>query len=847
MIPSILARQIRRGVEDFLQTTFQVTTPRFHGVVERLMAEDGGVFQGPYVSVDLPFRRGRRGPGFFPELPLPFHPYLHQELAFERLAGERARSTLIATGTGSGKTECFLYPVLAHCVRHAGRPGIKAILIYPMNALATDQAGRIARLVHETPALKGKVRVGLYVGDKPERPAKAMGPDTVITDRDTLRLDPPDVLLTNYKMLDYLLVRPRDQQIWAANGPETLRYLVVDELHTFDGAQGTDLACLVRRLKARLGTPEGHLCCVGTSATLGSGEEREDLLRYAAHVFGEPFDAEAVVGEHRVSAGEFLENVLVEAVAVPGPDREAELDPEGYEGVEAYLAAQVRLWFGPEAADAVPGSPGWPVALARRLKGHVFFQNLLKVLRGRVRPYDEVLFDLERAMPWLRRGEGRYGELLLDSLLALVSAARVRTDSGGLAPFLHVRVQSWVRELRRMVATVGPTPRLVFSHDLSEEEARVCLPVVNCRDCGATGWAGLKRDHQPVVLGGLDEFYPAFFADPPHRWVRFFFPEEPGNEGLRSGEWRSLCGRCLHLAPEGAADCPSCGAGDLVPVFEPDTTEKRKDRTVGSKACPFCDSPDGLTVVGSRAASLASVMISQVFASGFNDDKKLLAFSDSVQDAAHRAGFFAARTYRFNLRGALQRLVEAEADGRTLAELPARFARYWGERLGPEAFVATFLPPDLEWLEEVDHLRKHGRVPEGGTLLDDLNRRLTWEIATEYGLRARVGRTLEKTGSSIARPDPERLERAAAEFLETLRNEDGTLAGLDRTAALRLLAGILRQLRVRGGILLDVLEGYVEARGNPYRLSKIPWMPWVSARRSRPRFVSRKGTAGFDA
>ncbi|RMG84943.1 MAG: hypothetical protein D6708_16400, partial [Candidatus Dadabacteria bacterium] len=102
-------------------------------------------------------------------------------------------------------------------------------------------------------------------------------------------------------------------------------------------------------------------------------------------------------------------------------------------------------------------------------------------------------------------------------------------------------------------------------------------------------------------------------------------------------------------------------------------------------------------------------------------------------------------------------------------------------------------------------------------------------------------------GSSIARPDPERLERAAAEFLETLRNEDGTLAGIDRTTALRLLAGILRQLRVRGGILLDVLEGYVEARGNPYPLSKIPWMPWVSARRSRPRFVSRKGTAGFDA
>lgn len=86
----------------------------------------------------------------------------------------------------------------------------------------------------------------------------------------------------------------------------TLRFLVVDELHTFDGAQGSDLGCLIRRLKARLGVEPGRLCCIGTSATLGSGEEQEELLGYADAVFGESFEKGSIISETRLSAGEFL-------------------------------------------------------------------------------------------------------------------------------------------------------------------------------------------------------------------------------------------------------------------------------------------------------------------------------------------------------------------------------------------------------------------------------------------------------------------------------------------------------------------------------------------------------------
>ena len=113
------------------------------------------------------------------------------------------------------------------------------------------------------PPSKAQVTAGLYVGDQDEQPTTYMTAEKVITDKPTIRTSPPDILLTNYKMLDYLLIQPDAQQLWRYNDSETLRYIIVDEFHTFDGAQGTDLACLLRRIKHRLNTPRNHLACVG--------------------------------------------------------------------------------------------------------------------------------------------------------------------------------------------------------------------------------------------------------------------------------------------------------------------------------------------------------------------------------------------------------------------------------------------------------------------------------------------------------------------------------------------------------------------------------------------------------
>ena len=155
------------------------------------------------------------------------------------------------------------------------------------------------------------------------------------------------------QMLDYLLVRARDFALWSANDPETLRYQVIDELHTFDGAQGADLACLLRRLKARLSIPEGFLCCVGTSATLGGRAGRKRLIGYASEFFGESFDDDCVVQEHRLSAVEFLEKNLISGTSAPPPDKAALLDPKGYLDVSEYPFLDAVLVHQPEPGSVV--------------------------------------------------------------------------------------------------------------------------------------------------------------------------------------------------------------------------------------------------------------------------------------------------------------------------------------------------------------------------------------------------------------------------------------------------------------------------------------------------------------
>lgn len=257
MLPAHVARNIRQQILFYLQSTFafrdRATETAFQQFIED---PENGLFKGPWLQLRRPFRPA--DPDAPPALDIDpgFHPFRHQWLAWQRLSSrDRApRSTLVTTGTGSGKTECFLLPLLDHCrrMREAGQRGIKAIVLYPMNALARDQERRFAETVQRNPRLHG-IRIGNYTGrydpadpDSRDSGTQTMGPDHGISHHQTQQDDPPDILLTNYRMLDFLLMRPQDQALWRFNEPGVLRYLVLDELHTYDGAQGADVGCLIR-------------------------------------------------------------------------------------------------------------------------------------------------------------------------------------------------------------------------------------------------------------------------------------------------------------------------------------------------------------------------------------------------------------------------------------------------------------------------------------------------------------------------------------------------------------------------------------------------------------------------
>lgn len=865
MIPSVLAEQVERGVKDFLLTTFPITNPFFEGCLERLLAQKDAVFRGPFLSMKLPFVPATGNASLFPEvLPAGWHPYRHQQRAFERLDTRAGLNTLVATGTGSGKTECFQYPILDHCLRNRGRRGIKAIVIYPLNALALDQSKRFAKAIHSHPELRGYVTAGLYLGGLEAEASPVMTENQVITDRNVMRNAPPDILLTNYKMLDYLLVRAADLPLWRENGPDTLRYLVVDELHTFDGAQGADLACLIRRVKERVKAARGQVVCVGTSATLGdSGADMaRELAGYATRVFGEPFGEDSLIGESVQAPDEFLKGCLIKYVQVPGHDRKADLDPLRYGSADEYLQAQARLWLGmelgpvPDASEKVRPTA---IPLGVALRSHAFFRNLLTILEGRPKDTETLLDEIEKQIPSFGHPDREYLAMLLASFVTLVSEARVDTPRGP-EPLVQVRYQLWLRELRRMVSLVGPEPALAFAGDLKPEQLQRSLPVIHCRECGLTGWGATVKDADNKLNTELKEFYVQFFENSPH--VVFVFPGNdvaPPQDQTEIATW--LCTRCLRFErAHEPAKCVWCGAGPelSLPVWIPDTVERKeagngqRARLEGTHDCPACKAGGSLTIVGSRAASLTSVMISQIFASGFNADKKLLAFSDNVQDASHRAGFFGARTFTFNFRAALDRAVREAGGPVAFPCVTPRFLEHWeNDQRGREWFITTFLPPDMDWLNDYAELRERGKLPDGSNLPELVRRRLDWEIWSEYTVDCRIGRTLEKTGCSTLEVRPGLLEAALEPLLAGLQNEIGELRALDAAALARFVDGIVLNLKNKGGVEHPEMAAFLESRGNYYHLDKqkgrYPHRPNVSPASRLPVFLTDRPGSSFQS
>ncbi len=322
--PNQFRDHLNRTMARFVATSSPINEIRAPELAEQLRRSIGALnfVKGPYVETLPDFEkgesladlhaRGRLAPewsAFAKNAPSVWTRLLH---AHQAEALRREENYLVATGTGSGKTESFLYPLVDDILARGdlSRPGVRAILVYPLNALANDQLGRISQLLFRDLGDPG-ITLGRYTGQVKSRATReeevtrlrstpsfveAFGEDADVPgnwllSRAEMRATPPHILITNYAMLEHILLLPTNRQLLAG---ADLRWIVLDEIHTYAGAQAIEVAFLLRRLKAHLGIPDERVCCVGTSASLDPGRKTE-LAGFASRLFGEPFAGEAAV------------------------------------------------------------------------------------------------------------------------------------------------------------------------------------------------------------------------------------------------------------------------------------------------------------------------------------------------------------------------------------------------------------------------------------------------------------------------------------------------------------------------------------------------------------------------
>lgn len=818
------AYEVKVSIIEYLKATYTFQDKDVEDAFLRLIEdEQDGMFKGPYVSLKLPYRKFQ---GDLKELGIsvlpPFRPFVHQATVFDRLSTKdnQPLPTILTTGTASGKTEAFLYPLLDYCNSQKGKKGIKAIILYPMNALATDQAQRIAEAIYGDENTRGKVTAGLFIGEgqnKDKKYPKEMGEKNIIEHRDTILSNPPDILLTNFKMLDYALMRHKFHELWQYNFEDStlLKFLVLDELHTYDGAQGTDVANLIRRLKLKLNIPKGHICPVGTSATIGSGADSPKLLvEYASKVFEEDFEESSIIGETRIDIEEFLDGV--EPVNfIPTEFLLSQSRIQGEDTYAKYIQKQLTL-FG---IDPKIGSSD----LGKQLKKYKIVHDVLNICNAGIVDFNILLLELDRInkdfkkLPdWSSEYKFSPKETLVRSILTLISEAKV-TDGSKEFPLLYVQIQLWIRELSGILRLFQEEPHFSWKDSVSDEDKVKAFPPYFCRECGTSGWATVKHDNRNNIESDISDTYQKYFSN--HK--NLYFSNIYSENHLKIDEYQ-----------------PS----DTIDAYVDKNTlglyhEQKSNRariisyrkiieTKADHVCPICNSRNTIAIIGTKTATLSSISISQVISSDLDKnverDRKVLAFTNGVQDAAHQAGFIEARNYRFTFRAAVQRVINELNREISLVDFQKEFKNYWIENADEskkkpiEAYIYKFFPSDHLGDVKIANYKKAVEQFEP-KFLEELNRRIDWEIMSEFGYNAVLGRTLEKTGSTATYFKEDDIKKTYESIKAWM--DANSLGNIEYHEFSRYLNAFLHRLRIRGGLHHPYLQMFRTGKSNYYLIT----------------------------
>jgi len=805
----------------FLKTSYRFLDDHLRQQFEHHLARTDVIVKGPYVTLARDFALGHSlkeladSGKLDPEVLKARWPFgdgrlfIHQEKALE--TGKAGRPFVITTGTGSGKTEAFLLPIIDGIIRRKreGIRGVQAIFLYPMNALANDQLERMRRLLRNT---RLDVSYGLYTGDS-DAAAQSLREAPAETERTTraqIRQHPPDIILTNYKQLEFLLVRKEDRSLFTPS----LRYLVLDEVHSYRGALATEIACLIRRLKAHAGLTPGALTVIGTSATVAAKAEGEKALAaFASTLFGETVRAEDIITESYI-------------------EREA----EGVEWTPPPPSLAEEEIYGLDIDDDAS-----VVSLAQRLTGRTcassgaIAERISAVLYGNriVRDIEEIFAEpttLERAAESIQARFEERKHLPLEDVRREIEAYLLVGSVGDddHPPRLRPKLHTFFHGVYDVSLCANPECRTLVPQGgtICGRCGSVARPAALCRTCGQDFIkVRFERPGDDLPVGTAD-----FFSDENTAFLTHEIrelPDKPDAEGEEeTPEERELtpqaqrqrrgnrqaetdaklervgfclgCGRVL----EEEELCPSCNRPSILMLMH-----RGKLNT-----CPACGDTyprgDIVTPLRTGTASTVAVLTTHHLDGLVGDDRKLLVFADNRQDAAHQAGYTADKHRTFALRHIIAREVRNERDrGVYMEEFPERL---------------------------FDAYREIGVIPRRPTRLD----RESWLFALKYELAN------EFTRYSRQRASLETLGIVAVdyEFLDELVQDERFVraahaARMDPETAGSLVRAVLDVMRRNRAVAYDFFQEYVDpGRKRRYReIEAEPYSVRIAERDRHPR------------
>jgi len=612
----------RRVLEDyaaFVHSFMQVADDRLREFLQEALREEARLWPEPLLQVSPNYKRDRtleefaEADGLHPETAQIFrrpngasYPlYAHQAQAIRLV--QSGRSVVLTTGTGSGKTLCYFVPIVDAALRSGIRQGPLAIVVYPMNALVNSQLAFLQSLADHYTQRTGRtfpITFARYTGETPEE------------EREKIRRNPPHILLTNYVMAELLLNRPEDRELIRPRPEIPVLFLVFDELHTYRGRQGADVALLVRRLKARM--QRAQVVHIGTSATLlahpgATPEERRQVIAdFASRFFGHPIGPEEVVEEVLQPAtvgGLPSADELREALQRPLPE-----DPE-------------TLRRHPLARWAE-----WTLGIEQEPDGCY--------RRRTPRPLSEAT----RALADLTGMPAEHCRAALEELLTLTS--RLALQKG--APLLPFKVHQFISQGRAVYATLDPLETRQFTMEEGEwDQEKPTYPLRICRICGQDYYHVRRTDGgrllpYPVgqVIPDEEEFAAGYLTL--WDWDESQIPDDwlDRNGRLRS-TWRDRVPRRVWVRPDGTiSDVEIPGA---LPAWWQGPCFYlclRCGEYYTEREAEFTK----LTYLSTEGRSSATTVLAASFLRHAQKTgtlrPKLLTFTDNRQDASLQAGHF---------------------------------------------------------------------------------------------------------------------------------------------------------------------------------------------------------------